>query len=42
VLLAPGVHDYEADTQIEVFLDPKHLMVFDRNGSAAAALQAAA
>ena len=41
-MLAPGIHDYEADTQIEVYLDPTNLMVFDRDGRAASALKAAA
>jgi glycerol transport system ATP-binding protein len=42
VVLAPGIHDYEADTQIEVYLDPTNLMVFDRDGRAASVLKVAA
>lgn len=32
VILAPGVHDFEADQAIEVFVDPRRLLVFDENG----------
>jgi glycerol transport system ATP-binding protein len=37
VMLVPGVHDLEADTMIEVFIDPRHLMVFNTSGRAASA-----
>lgn len=32
VLLTHGIHDFPIGTQIEVFLDPRHVMVFDANG----------
>ena len=32
VMLAHGVHDFEPDETIEVFIDPRHLMVFDADG----------
>jgi glycerol transport system ATP-binding protein len=34
VMLAHGVRVFEPDEIIEVFIDPRHLMVFDENGSA--------
>lgn len=34
VMLAPGIHDFEADTMVDVFIDPRHLMVFDQTGRA--------
>ncbi len=37
VMLTPGIHDIEADTTIEVFIDPRHLMVFDATGRAVGA-----
>jgi glycerol transport system ATP-binding protein len=43
VMLAPGIHDFEADQMIDVFIDPRHLMVFDQTGrSVTAALRHAA
>ena len=33
VMLAPGVHDFEPDETVEVFIDPRHLMVFDATGA---------
>jgi glycerol transport system ATP-binding protein len=36
VMLTPGIHHFEADQMIEVFLDPRHLMVFDLTGRALA------
>ena len=32
VILAAGVHDIEADREIEMFIDPKRLLVFDEHG----------
>lgn len=32
VMLTPGVHDFDVDAQIEVFLDPQLLLVFDSQG----------
>lgn len=37
VILAPGVHHIEADQMIEMFIDPKQLLVFDQNGRAVTA-----
>jgi len=37
VMLAPGIHDFEADRMIDVFIDPRHLMVFDQSGRAVSA-----
>lgn len=34
VMLTPGIHDFETDATVEVFIDPRHLMVFDRAGRA--------
>jgi glycerol transport system ATP-binding protein len=34
VMLAPGIHHLEPDQEVEVFLDPRHLMVFDGAGRA--------
>ena len=42
VMLAPGIHDLEADRMIEVFIDSRHLLVFDTDGRAAAPGQLAA
>ena len=32
VMLTSGVHDFDVDSQIEVFLDPQLLLVFDEQG----------
>ena len=37
VMLAPGIHDFEPDQTIAVFIDPRDLMVFDQAGHAVAA-----
>ncbi|OEO32259.1 ABC transporter ATP-binding protein [Devosia insulae DS-56] len=37
VILAPGVHDFEADRTVEMFVDPGRLLVFDRDGRAVGA-----
>ncbi len=34
VMLAHGIHHFEPDETIEVFIDTRHLMVFDENGRA--------
>lgn len=34
VILAPGVHDVQPDQEIEIFIDPRRLLVFDRDGTA--------
>ena len=36
IMLAPGIHNLRADTLIDVFIDPRHLMVFDSSGRAIA------
>ena len=36
VMLAHGIRDFEPDETIEVFIDPRHIMVFDRAGRAVA------
>jgi glycerol transport system ATP-binding protein len=35
VMLAPGIHDFEPDTAIDVYIDTRHLLVFDAEGRAA-------
>ncbi|UWU13562.1 ABC transporter ATP-binding protein [Rhizobium sullae] len=42
VMLAHGIHDIEPDTEIDVFLDTRHLMAFGEDGRAIAATQLAA
>ncbi|MDO9306978.1 MAG: ABC transporter ATP-binding protein [Mesorhizobium sp.] len=42
VMLAPGVHDFEPDETIEIYIDTRHLLVFDADGRAAAPQQLAA
>lgn len=37
VMLSPGIQNFVVDQQIEVFLDPKHLLVFDGQGRAVTA-----
>jgi glycerol transport system ATP-binding protein len=34
VMLAPGIHAFEPDERIELFIDPRRLMVFDEKGRA--------
>jgi glycerol transport system ATP-binding protein len=34
VMLAPGIEIFEADETVDVFIDPRHLMVFDQAGQA--------
>jgi glycerol transport system ATP-binding protein len=34
VMLAPGVHSFQPDDTIDVFVDPRHLMIFDESGRA--------
>jgi glycerol transport system ATP-binding protein len=36
VMLAHGVYSFEAYQEIEVFLDTRHIMVFDAEGRSAA------
>jgi glycerol transport system ATP-binding protein len=36
VMLAHGIHHFEPDEQVEVFIDPRHIMVFDAAGQAVA------
>ncbi|MCK8779662.1 ABC transporter ATP-binding protein [Rhizobium sp. NTR19] len=36
VMLAPGIHDLEPDSSVDVFLDTRHLMAFGRDGRAIA------
>jgi len=35
--MAHGIHDFETDAMVEVFIDPRHLMVFDQTGRAVSA-----
>jgi glycerol transport system ATP-binding protein len=42
VMLAHGILDFETDDEVEVFIDPRHVMVFDQNGRAVAAPKLAA
>ena len=39
VMLAHGVRVFEPDETIEVFIDPRHIMVFDATGRSAASSQ---
>jgi glycerol transport system ATP-binding protein len=39
VMLAHGIRIYEPDETIEVFIDPRHVMVFDQDGRSMAAPQ---
>ncbi|HET7413574.1 MAG TPA: ATP-binding cassette domain-containing protein [Pararhizobium sp.] len=34
VMLAAGIHPLKVDETVEVFIDPRHIMVFDRHGNA--------
>ncbi|MEQ1955347.1 ABC transporter ATP-binding protein [Mesorhizobium sp. CN2-181] len=36
VMLTPGIRVFEADETVEVFIDPRHIMVFDAAGRSAA------
>ncbi len=36
-MLAPGIRVFESDEMVEVFIDPRHIMVFDQNGRAVVA-----
>jgi glycerol transport system ATP-binding protein len=38
VMLAHGIREFEPDEQIEVFVDPRHILVFDQNGRAVTAM----
>ncbi|WP_027161531.1 ABC transporter ATP-binding protein [Mesorhizobium sp. WSM1293] len=42
VMLTHGIRDFEPDAEIEVFIDPRHIMVFDEHGRAVAAPKLAA
>jgi glycerol transport system ATP-binding protein len=39
VMLAPGVHSLQPDDVIDVYIDPRHVMVFDDSGRAVSAVQ---
>jgi glycerol transport system ATP-binding protein len=39
VMITPGVHVFEPDETVDVFIDPRHLMVFDETGRSVAASQ---
>ena len=39
VMLAPGIRVFESDEMVEVFIDPRHIMVFDQNGRSVSAQQ---
>ena len=34
VMLTHGIRDFEIDAVVEVFIDPRHIMVFDGHGRA--------
>jgi glycerol transport system ATP-binding protein len=36
VMLTHGIHEIDVDDEINVFIDPRHIMVFDANGDAVA------
>jgi glycerol transport system ATP-binding protein len=42
VMITPGVHIFEPDETVQVFIDPRHLMVFDETGRSAASQRLAA
>ncbi|ESY80967.1 ABC transporter ATP-binding protein [Mesorhizobium sp. LNHC221B00] len=42
VMLAHGIRDFETDEVVEVFIDPRHIMVFDEHGRAVTAPKLAA
>jgi len=42
VMLARGIRDLQADDMVEVFLDPRHIMVFDEAGNAVGGAKLAA
>ncbi|TKB95850.1 MAG: ABC transporter ATP-binding protein, partial [Mesorhizobium sp.] len=42
VMLTHGIRDFEPDEEVEVFIDPRHIMVFDEHGRAVAAPKLAA
>jgi glycerol transport system ATP-binding protein len=42
VMLAHGIHELGADEEVEVFIDPRHIMVFDAGGRAVAPTKLAA
>jgi glycerol transport system ATP-binding protein len=42
VMLTHGIRDFETDTAVEVFIDPRHIMVFDEHGRAVTAPKLAA
>ncbi|MHA6642387.1 ABC transporter ATP-binding protein [Mesorhizobium sp. A623] len=42
VMLAHGIHTFMPDEMVEVFIDPRHIMVFDAAGQAVAAQKLAA
>jgi glycerol transport system ATP-binding protein len=37
IMLAHGIREFEPDEQVEVFIDPRHIMVFDEHGRAVSA-----
>src|SRR5690606_39562844 len=42
VMLAHGIHHFQPDEQVEVFIEPRHVMVFDAAGKAVTAQKLAA
>ncbi|MDQ6434511.1 ABC transporter ATP-binding protein [Mesorhizobium sp. LHD-90] len=42
VMLTPGIKVFEADETVEVFIDPRHILVFDAAGRSAASRKLAA
>jgi glycerol transport system ATP-binding protein len=42
VMLTHGIRHFEQDEQVEIFIDPRHIMVFDAAGQAVAAQKLAA
>ncbi|RWX81818.1 ABC transporter ATP-binding protein [Neorhizobium lilium] len=41
IMLAPGIHDIDPDTQVDIFLDSRHLMAFREDGAAISTQMAA-
>jgi glycerol transport system ATP-binding protein len=33
-MLAPGIHSLQPDDAVDVYIDPRHVMIFDETGRA--------